>query len=338
MRALELRNDWGIENLHLTERPEGAPGPGQLRVRLRAASLNARDLMTVLGFYNPKQPLPLVPCSDGAGVVEAVGDGVEDFAVGDRVIAHFFRDWIAGEPTRAQVRTSLGGPLDGTLREVMVAPAHAFVHTPASLSDAEAATLPCAALTAWSALITQGNLQAGDTVLTLGTGGVSVFAIQIAQMVGARVIATSGSAEKIEVLRDRFGLDDVINYRDEPEWGRAVRKLTDEGVDHVVEVGGAGTLANSLRAVRRGGTVSLIGVLAGVAEPLNLIPILMRNVRVQGVVVGHRQQLEALCRAIDVNGLRPAIDSTFALSEAADAFRHLQAQRHFGKIVVDLSQ
>ena len=336
MKVIELRDEFGIENLHVTTRPDTDPGPGEVRVRLRAASLNARDLMTVLGLYNPRQPLPLIPCSDGAGVVEAVGAGVEAFEVGDRVIAHFFRDWIAGEPSKAQIRTSLGGPLDGTLREVMVAPAHAFVRTPASLSNAEAATLPCAALTAWSALITQGNLQAGDTVLTLGTGGVSVFAIQIAQMVGARVIATSGSDAKIEMLRQRFGLTDVINYREEPQWGRAVRALTGEGVDHVVEVGGAGTLANSLKAVRRGGTISLIGVLAGVAEPLNLIPILMRNIRIQGVVVGYRQQLESLCRAIEVNGLSPVIDSTFALDDAADAFRHLASQAHFGKVVLNL--
>lgn len=334
--AMIIDGEFGLQNLRAVERETPAPTGDQLLVRVSAVSLNFRDWLTVQGLYNPRQPLPLVPCSDGAGVVEAVGPQATKFQPGDRVTGAFFENWVAGLPSRSELKTSRGGPLDGMLQRYVCASEQSFVHTPAHLSDEEASTLPCAALTAWSALVWQGGLKAGDTVLTLGTGGVSMFAIQFAQMFGARVIATSSSDEKLAVLRDDFGVGDVINYRDDPGWGRTVRELTDGGVDHVVEVGGAGTLQRSIQAVRAGGTVSLIGVLAGTKSDVDLIGVLMRNVRVQGVIVGPRQQFEAMNRAIEINALRPLIDRTFTFDDTVAAFEHLREQKHMGKVVVKL--
>ncbi|HXT22158.1 MAG TPA: NAD(P)-dependent alcohol dehydrogenase, partial [Thermoanaerobaculia bacterium] len=262
MRAWEVAEGFGRDHLRLVERADPEPAAGELLLRLRAASLNYRDLMMVEGRYNPRQPLPLVPCSDGVGEVLAVGAGARGFAVGDRVCPIFAPRWLAGEPDRERMRTTLGGPLDGTLRERMTIAAEAVVRPPEQLSDAEAASLPCAAVTAWSALVEQGRLRAGETVLVLGTGGVALFALQIALLHGARVIVTSSSDEKLERVRS-MGAWETVNYTREKAWGKRVRELAGDGVDHVIEVGGAGTLAESLRAVRMGGTVHLIGVLAG---------------------------------------------------------------------------
>ena len=338
MRVVQISGGFGLENLEVVERPVPSPGPGEVLVRLKQASLNYRDLLTVRGEYNPRQPLPLVPCSDGMGEVVEVGSQVERFAVGDRVSPTFFRDWIGGEPNTALLRTSLGGPLDGTLAQYMCAPEHSFVALPKHLTDAEGATLTCAGLTAWSALVTQGHLAAGETVLVQGTGGVSMFALQFALMHGARVIATSSADEKLEVLRDRFGVTDLINYRQDPKWGATAKAMTDgRGVDHVVEVGGAGTLEQSIRAVRAGGTIGLIGVLAGGANHVNLVPVLMRNVRIQGVIVGPRDAFEAMNRAIELHEMRPLVDRTFAMDEIVDAFRFLADGKHMGKVTIDLS-
>jgi len=334
VRAVEIRGGFGLANLALTERPEPRPGPGQALVRLRAAALNYRDLLTAEGKYNPKQKLPLIPCSDGAGEVVEVGAGVARVAPGDRVSPIFAQRWIAGVPTREKLRSTLGGPLDGTLAELAVFDQEGLVKIPEHLSDEEAATLPCAAVTAWSALVTEGGVTAGDTVLVQGTGGVSLFALQIAKLLGARVIATSSRDDKLARARE-LGADDGINYKEIPEWGTRAKELTGgAGVDHVVEVGGAGTLQQSLRAVRIGGTISLIGNLAGTKSELLLTQIFMQKLRVNGILVGHRESFEAMNRAVAFHRLRPVIDRIFPLEEARAAFDHMAAGDHFGKIVI----
>jgi len=304
-------------------------------IRVRATSLNFRDLMTVTGVYNPKQPLPLIPLSDGVGEVVAVGDGVTRVAVGDRVAGIFAQGWTAGEPALEKVRaTTLGGPLDGMLSEYRALSQEGVVKVPDYLTDEEAATLPCAALTAWSALITHGQLKPGDTVLVQGTGGVSIFALQFAKAAGARVIITSGSDEKLERAK-ALGADEIINYRQAPDWDKAVREMTGgRGVDHVVEVGGVGTLAKSIRSVRFGGHISLIGVLSGRAGEIDIAPVLMQNIRVQGIIVGSREMFEAMNRALEQNQIRPVVDKIFALDETRQAFELMAQGGHFGKICI----
>jgi NADPH:quinone reductase-like Zn-dependent oxidoreductase len=334
MRALEIRGGFGLDNLVLTERPDPRPGAGQVLVRLRAAALNYRDLLTVEGKYNPKQKLPLIPCSDGAGEVVEVGEGVTRVQPGDRVCGIFAQRWIAGMPTRERLRSTLGGPLDGTLAELAVFDQEGVVKVPGHLTDEEAATLPCAAVTAWSALVTEGGVTAGDTVLVQGTGGVSLFALQLARLLGARVIATSSQDEKLARVRE-MGAAEGINYREVPEWGKRAKELTGgAGVDHVVEVGGAGTLQQSLQAVRFGGTISLIGNLAGTKTEILLTHIFMQKIRLNGILVGHRESFEAMNRAIACHGLRPVIDRVFPLEDSRAAFGHMAAGEHFGKIVV----
>jgi NADPH:quinone reductase-like Zn-dependent oxidoreductase len=334
MRAWEIRGSFGLDRLVLAEREVVPPGPGQVRVRVRAASLNYRDLLMVTGRYNPRQPLPLVPGSDGVGVVEAVGPGVEAAMVGRRVAGLFAQRWLAGPPDAAILRSTLGGPRDGMLAESVVLEAEGIVDVPDHLSDEEAATLPCAALTAWSALVELGNVKAGDTVLVQGTGGVSSFAIAFARMHGARVIATSRKIERHDELRAQ-GVEAVIDPVADPQWGKAVRNWTaGVGVDHVVEVGGTGTMAQSLRAVRPGGTIALIGILAGGAAELDLTPALMHQVRIQGVFVGSRAGFLAMNRAVAAHGLRPTIDRVFGLDDVPAAFAHLASGQHVGKICV----
>ncbi|QSQ16915.1 zinc-dependent alcohol dehydrogenase family protein [Myxococcus landrumensis] len=334
MKAYEIRGKFGLENLVACERPDPTPGPFQVRVRVKATSLNSRDLMMVEGRYNPSLKLPLIPNSDGAGVVDEVGPGVTRVKPGDRVMGTFSQAWVAGEPSRAVHQNALGGPLDGALADTMVLREEGVVATPDYLTDEEAATLPCAAVTAWSALVTHGALKAGDVVLLQGTGGVSIFALQIAKLMGARIIITSSRDEKLERAR-ALGAHDVINYVTTPDWEKVARGLTKNvGVDHVVEVGGAGTFEKSLRAVRPGGTVSVIGVLSGGAATAPLTPILMQNLRVQGVVVGHRESFEALVRAFTQHSVRPVVDRVFPFEEAVAAFHHLKSGAHFGKVVV----
>jgi NADPH:quinone reductase-like Zn-dependent oxidoreductase len=305
---------------------------------MRAASLNYRDLLMVLGKYNPRQRLPLVPCSDGVGEVIEVGDGVERVAIGDRVCPIFAQGYLSGQPTKAKLRSTLGGPLDGTLAERMLVDAESVVRVPAHLTDEEAAALPCAAVTAWSALVTQGALQPGQVVLCLGTGGVSSFALAFAKLAGARVFVTSSSDQKLERAR-QLGADAVINYSKQPAWGDAARELTaGVGVDHVIEVGGGATLGQSIRAVRVGGTLSIIGMLSGVACDFNVVPVLMQNLRLQGVLVGHRDSFEAMNRAIEANALRPVIDRSFDFADVGAAFEYLKSGAHFGKVAIRIAK
>jgi NADPH:quinone reductase-like Zn-dependent oxidoreductase len=332
MKAYEIRGSFGLENLVITDRPDPVPGPGQVVVAVRAVSLNYRDLLMVQGFYNPKQKLPLVPLSDGAGEVVAIGPGVTKVKVGDRVCSLFAQGWMAGQPDRSQLATTLGGPLDGMLSQKVLLTEDGAVPFPSHLSFEEAATLPCAALTAWSALVTHGGLKPGDTLLLLGTGGVSLFGLQFGKMLGARTIITSSSDAKLDRAQ-KLGASALINYNSTPDWEKKVRSLTDNvGVDHVLEVGGAGTLEKSLRSVKPGGTISLIGVLGGTAGEINLLPLLMQNVRLQGLLVGHRESMVAMFRAIALHQMKPVVDRVFAFGEAKAAFEHMQSGSHFGKI------
>jgi NADPH:quinone reductase-like Zn-dependent oxidoreductase len=334
MKAYELQNSFGIDSLTLVERPQPRPGPGQVLVRVRACSLNYRDLMMVKGLYNPKLKLPITPLSDGAGEVAEVGEGVTRVKAGDRVAGAFMQRWVGGHLTEEGAKSALGGGGPGMLAEYAVLDGEGVVHVPAHLSHEEAATLPCAGVTAWHALVTEGQVKAGDTVLVQGTGGVSLFALQFARLHGARVIATSSSDQKLQRVRE-LGASDGINYKATPDWDKRARELTGgAGVDHVVEVGGAGTLERSLRAVALGGRVSLIGVLSGVKSELEIRPILMKGVRVQGIFVGSREMFEAMNRAIALHQLRPVVDRVFAFAEAKEALRHLESGAHFGKIVI----
>ncbi|MBV9866136.1 MAG: NAD(P)-dependent alcohol dehydrogenase [Abitibacteriaceae bacterium] len=333
MKAWEIQNSFGLDALTLAERPEPQPGPYQVLIKLRAASLNYRDLLMVKGDYNPKLPLPLIPFSDGVGEVVALGEGVTRVKVGDRVAGIFMQRWIGGELNEQKFRSALGGDLDGMLVEYKVLHEDGVVHVPEHFSDEEAATLPCAAVTAWHGLITDGHLKAGDSVLVQGTGGVSLFALQFAKAVGARVIIISSSDEKL-VHASELGVDEGINYKTNPDWDKRVKELTDGvGVDHVVEVGGAGTFGKSVRAVRIGGQISLIGALSGGGE-INPLPILMRTVRVQGIYVGSRDMFETMNRAIALHRLRPVVDRVFAFEEAREALRYMESGSHFGKLCI----
>jgi NADPH:quinone reductase-like Zn-dependent oxidoreductase len=333
VKAWIVRDGFGIDQLALVDREVPDPGPGQVRVALRAWSLNYRDWMVITGAYNPRQALPLVPLSDGAGVIEAVGAGVRRVVVGDRVAAAFAQRWIAGPPDRDKLASALGGPGDGVAAERVVLDDEGVVKLPDHLSFEEAATLPCAAVTAWCALFEHDRVGPAHTVLVQGSGGVSVFALQLARLGGARVIATSSSERKRERLA-AMGAWHTLDYRADPQWGRTVRSLTGAGVDHVVEVGGAGTMEQSLHAVRTGGTISIIGVLAGAAGPIALTRVLMNAVRLQGVVVGPREAFERMNAAIAAAQLRPVIDRAFAFDELPAALAHLESGAHFGKVVL----
>ncbi|MCB1748917.1 MAG: NAD(P)-dependent alcohol dehydrogenase, partial [Gammaproteobacteria bacterium] len=307
MNAWEIRSDGGIDALVPVTREVPAPGPYDVVVRVRAVSLNYRDLLHVLGVVDQDR-WPLVPCSDGAGEVVAVGPAVTRFKVGDLVAGTFFQRWPAGRITGEVMESALGGRLPGMLAEHVCLHEDGAVHVPPGWTAAQAATLPCAALTAWHALVAKGRLMAGETVLVLGTGGVSLFALQIAKMHGARVILTSSSDAKIARAR-ALGADETINYRDVPEWDQAVLDLTGgRGVDHVVEVGGSGTLAKSINATAYGGHVGLIGVLTGFENAIDPMPVLFKSVDVQGIYVGSREMFENMNAAFAVNGLEPVID------------------------------
>ena len=335
MKAVVIQGSFGLGSLAVVELPDPRPGFGQVLLRMRAASLNYRDLMMVRGEYNPRQPLPLVPLSDGVGEVIEVGPGVSKWKKGDRVCPIFTQAWHSGELSAEALKTTLGGPLPGVLSELFVASEASVVRPPSHLSDEEAATLPCAAVTAYNALLGAGQVRPGDTVLVQGTGGVSIFALLLAKMAGARVIVTSSSDAKLERAK-ALGAWETINYRTTPDWDKRALSLTGGvGVDHVVEVGGAGTLARSLRATRVAGTVSVIGILAGAAQEVNVLPVLMKNLRLQGIMVGSRAMFEAMNRAIEVNGLRPVVDARrFSMEEAREALGYMEKGEHFGKIVI----
>jgi len=334
MKAFEIQNKFGLESLTQVERLDPTAAPLHVVIKMKAVSLNYRDLLTVEGRYNPRLPLPLVPLSDGVGEVVSVGEGVARVKVGDRVAANFSQKWLGGEPARSKLGASLGGPLDGMLSEFRALHEDGLVHLPSHLTDEEAATLPCAAVTAWNSLINLGGLRAGETVLLQGTGGVSIFALQFAKLSGARVIITSSSDEKLERAK-ALGADLGINYSTTPDWDKQAKLLTGgTGVDHVIEVGGAGTFANSLRAIKIGGHIALIGNLSGNATEVNLVLILMQNLRIQGVLVGSRDTFEAMNRAIALHQLRPVIDRVFPFDEARHAFEYMASGAHFGKICI----
>ncbi len=325
---------FGIDNLLQRGAAIQEPAPGQVVVEIRACSLNYRDLMTVEGTYNPRMPLPRIPLSDGAGVVHTVGEGVSGWKPGDRVAAIFMQNWLDGAPTDAKYKGALGGDIDGMAAQYVVLPQTGLVRLPEYLSFAEAAALPCAAVTAWSALTKAGGITAGSTVLIQGTGGVSIAALQLAKAMGARVLGTSSSDEKLERAKT-LGLDAGVNYRKTPDWAAWAQERTGgEGVDLVVEVGGAGTFTQSLKAARIGGAVAQIGVLSQSDEPAAIRLILHKQLRVQGIYVGSRQDFRDLNRALERTQIKPVIDREFAFDELPEALRTMRSASHFGKLVV----
>jgi NADPH:quinone reductase-like Zn-dependent oxidoreductase len=335
MRAWQLTDDTGTGPLRLVTLTDPQPGPGEVVVRTRAVALNYRDLVVAGGGYQRRVPVGAIPCSDAAGEIVATGAGVPDVLVGDRVTSVFAPDWVSGGLRRAALRTTLGaGQAPGVLAELVVLPASAVLPITSPLTFEEAATLPCAALTAWHALFEAGACGPGTVVLTLGTGGVSMFAVQLARAAGATVMATSSDATKLARLHD-MGVAHAVNYREEPAWGDRVRALTpgEEGVDLVVEVGGQGTLDQSMRAVRPGGTIALIGTLAG-PSPVNLAPLYLRNIRLQGTLVGSREMFVRMCAAFSRWQIQPVVDRVFDFEDAPAAYAHLASGAHMGKVVV----
>ena len=336
MKAYQISQYGSLDGLTPTDLPEPpAPGPGEIVVRVRAVSLNYRDLMILTGQYGAGSPPPgLVPLSDGAGEVAAVGAGVTRVQTGDRVAGIFFQDWLDGRVEAAYHKSALGGAVSGMCAEYVLLSADGVVKLPDYLSFEEGASLPCAAVTAWNGLVEQGHLTAGETVLLLGTGGVSLFALQIAKMHGAKVILTSSSDEKLTRAKT-LGADETVNYKTNPDWEKTVWTLTGkQGVDHVVEVGGPGTLEKSLQAARHGGHIAQIGVLSEVGTKISPLPILGKSLRLTGIYVGSRSMFERLLTAFTVNQTRPVIDRVFPFAEAQAAYAYLQSGAHFGKIVV----
>jgi NADPH:quinone reductase-like Zn-dependent oxidoreductase len=334
MRLVRLKAPGGLENLKLGEGDHPTPRPGELLVRIRASSLNFHDDMVVLG----KIPCAdgRIPMTDGAGEVISVGENVDEFKVGDNVVGTFWPYWLGGEMTPAIKRDIPGDSVDGYAREYVCMPAHAFTKAPAGYTHVEAATLPCGGVTAWRGLVVCGQVKPGDSVLILGTGGVSLFALQFAKAAGARVIATSSSEEKLEKLK-RLGADAVINYQAVPDWGQKARDLTDgRGVDHVIEVGGPGTLAQSITACRTGGHIALIGVLTGFAGEMSIPAVFSNQIHISGISIGSRADQEDMIRAITANRLKPVTDLCFPLEEIVGAFRYYESQKHFGKVCLAL--
>jgi len=335
MKAYQLTALTGPDALRLVELPEPKPAPGQVLVRVHATSLNYRDLLVSDGRYG-KVALPLIPLSDGAGEIAAVGQGVIGWKTGDRVAGTFFQGWQSGPFRREMANTALGGALNGMLAEFVALSADGIVAIPPHLTYAEAATLPCAALTAWQALVTRGNVSADEIVLLLGTGGVSIFALQFAKMHGARVIITSSSDEKLARAR-KLGADETINYRSVPDWEQEVFRLTNRsGADQVVEVGGTGTFAKSLRSVAPGGQVHLIGGISGFTADVPLAEIIRKLAIVRGIYVGSRAMFEAMSRAITRHQTKPVVDRVFEFTDAPAAYQYQQSGKHFGKLVISI--
>ena len=333
MKVYEI-NEFGIEKITLTERDEPKPEANQVKVKFHAASLNYRDLMMIKGAYNPKLKTPLVPFSDGAGEVVEIGESVTKFKIGDRVTPIFMQGWIDGEISFKKAKTTLGGDLDGVLREFGTFDENGLVCIPDHFSYEEAATLPCAAVTAYHALFESGRMKSDDSILLQGTGGVSIFALQLAATLGTKIIITSSSDEKLQKAKE-MGADDLINYKETEDWDKAVLDLTEKrGVDHIVEVGGAGTMQKSVNAVKMGGHIAVIGALAGKGD-FNPTSVLMKSVRLQGIFVGSRQMFEDMNRYLcNHNHIKPVIDKTFEFEEVKDALKFMESGSHFGKIVV----
>lgn len=334
MQQVVTGSEAGLDNLKVIPVQGREPGPGEVQVRVYASSLNFHDYLVACGLL-PAEP-GRVLMSDGAGEVLAVGDGVSGFAPGDRVMSHFFPHWLGGDVDLAALQGVPGDHVDGFASQLVTMPEGAFSPIPAHMDYLEAATLPCAGLTAWRALMEEATLKAGDWVLVQGTGGVSLFALQIAKAIGCHVIATSSRADKLERLSD-MGADAVINYREEPEWGRKATELSDGGVDLVVEVGGPGTVTQSVRALRVGGTMSMIGVLTGISGEFPLAEFFQRNAVMAGITVGSHEHQASMISAFSEWQLKPVLDRCFSLGDLAEAFRYQESQAHFGKISLDLS-
>jgi NADPH:quinone reductase-like Zn-dependent oxidoreductase len=333
MKVVRLKAPASIANLHLLEEEPPMPKPGEVLVWLRASSLNPHDDFVVRGFIPAADGR--VPLTDGAGEVLACGEEVTELSVGDPVVSTFWPYWLSGDMTAATRREIPGETLDGYAREYACMPAHAFTRAPRGFSHAQAATLPCAGVTAWRGLVAQGKVKPGDTVLVMGSGAVSLFALQFAKAAGARVIATSSSEEKLEKLK-ALGADDVIHYETTPNWGEKAKALTDgRGVDHVIEVGGPATFAQSMAACRLGGHIAVIGLLSGIAAEVNIPALFSAQLRLSGISIGSRADQEDMIRAIEVNRLKPVLDRSFGLEQIVSAFEHYQAQSHFGKIVLE---
>jgi NADPH:quinone reductase-like Zn-dependent oxidoreductase len=335
MRVFQIEGGWGFDHLKLSTRPDPRPAAGQVLLRMRAASLNYRDLVVPeRGYGQYTGTLPLIPISDGVGEVVEVGAGVTRVKVGDRVCPTFMQRWIGGELNLERITGSLGGPIDGVMADFMVLSEEGVSRVPAHLTHEQAATLPCAALTAWSAVVTEGRLRAGERLLVQGTGGVALFALQFAKMAGAHVTVISSSDEKLARAR-ALGADEGIHYLREPEWARASRAITGgAGFDHILELGGEKTLPQSLRCIRPGGTISMIGVLSGSTMSASLGLVVTRQVRLQGITVGSRDGFEAMLRAIGQHRLEPVVDRVFAFEALEEAMAHLKAGAHFGKVCI----
>ena len=333
MKALEL-TALGLDNLQVVDRPEPTPRAGEVLVRMRAVSLNFRDLLMVQGAYGAGAKPPITPFSDGCGIVEGVGPGVTRVKVGDRVSTLFFQNWASGRPTVEKLSSALGSPIPGAGRELAVFSQEGVSKVPDHLTDHQVATLACAALTAWRGLFVDADLEPGDTVLLQGTGGVSIFGLQFAHAAGLRTIVTSSSNEKLERAKT-LGAHHTINYKTTPDWSKPARAATNgRGVDFVMEVGGAGTLNESLKSIRIGGHIAIIGVLAGAAEPLSMPVMIGTSARLQGLSVGSREMFEAMCRAIDLHKIEPVVDKVYPFTEARAAFEAMGRGDHFGKIVL----
>jgi NADPH:quinone reductase-like Zn-dependent oxidoreductase len=334
MKAIKVSRPGGLDKLQVSEIDGvGAPGAGEIRVRLHANSLNYHDYAVAVGAIPTEDGRILL--SDGAGEVEAVGAGVTEFAPGDRVVSCFFPYWEDGIAPHGNFSLVPGDGLDGYAREAVVTPARWFTRAPKGWSHAEAATLPCAALTAWRALVVEGGLKAGESVLILGTGGVAIFALQMAKAMGATAIVTSSSDDKLERARS-MGADFTVNYKTDADWGDTVRKWTGKrGVDHVLEIGGPGTLAQSITAARIGGHISMIGILTGIKGEVPTLALMAKQIKLQGIVVGSRRHQEEMIRGLEATGIRPVIDKVFPLTSLADAFRYEEQAGHFGKICVE---
>ena len=337
MQVFQLQDDWGFDNLTLARRPIPSPGRGEVLVKMRASSLNFRDLVVLdRGYGRSTGELPLIPVSDGAGDVAQIGQGVSRVKIGDRVCPTFFQSWIGGDARSESFQKALGGPLDGTMTEYMLLSEDGVVRLPDELSYSEAATLPCAALTAWSALVTLGGVKAGDKILVQGTGGVAQFALAFAKILGAHVTVISSSDEKLERMR-AAGADATINYVTTEDWAKASRDITADrgGFDNIIELGGEKTLPLSLRCIRPGGTLSVIGVLSGLALNASLGPIVARQVRLQGVTVGHRDGFERMLAAIAQHKIKPVLDRGFGFRDLKAALLHLKSGQQYGKIWIE---
>jgi len=339
MRALSVSEPWGFDQIKVVEAPDPTPGPGEVLVRMRAVSLNYRDMLMVMGMYgrgSATAPAPITPFSDGCGVVEAVGPGVTRVKPGDRVASLFFQAWNSGPPTLEKLSSALGFPIPGVGRELAVLSQDGVSKVPDFLTDQQVATLPCAALTAWRALFEDGDLKPGDTVVLQGTGGVSIFGLQFAHAAGCRTLITSSSDEKLQRAK-ALGADELINYREVAEWAKPVREATGGvGADLIIEVGGGGTIEQSMRAIKIGGHIAIIGVVAGPGSGFNPVGLIGNSAKLQGVSVGSREMFEAMCRAIELHRIQPVVDKVFPWTEVAAAFTAMQGGQHFGKIVLEL--